>query len=259
MKKRFNKCQHVQHTTCAWTFGASPLGPCGGVIPPKKRESMKKILFLFVLATLLLMQGCSISNIAKDYSFDSNSPKGLLVGSITYEGYYAEYSIYVKNIDTEETHKISAGGSMTPFHLFNPKGSLDHLGVKGDLFAVELKPGSYEVYNWSVAPGNGTYLSARKPFSIKLKINNGKALYFGSVNFKQTETFGVTISGADAFYLTQYERDLKEFRGNYQNVNLPEIHSALKKGESLALGGDLKPDSSILFDAISLGLSMPTP
>ena len=220
---------------------------------------MKHVLTFFTLSILLFIQGCSMSNIAKDYSFDSNSQNGLLVGSVTYEGYYAEYSIYIKNLDTDESHKISGGGSMTPFHLFNPKGSLDHLGIKGDLFAVELKPGNYEVYNWSVAPGNGTYLSAQKPFSIKLKINNGKALYFGSVNFKQTETFGVTISGADAFYLTHYDRDVKEFKEKYHNVNIPKINSALKKGETLALGGDLKPDSAILFDAISLGLSMPTP
>lgn len=220
---------------------------------------MKYLINIFFILTLLQLQGCAISNIAKDYNFDTGSPDGLLVGSITYEGYYAEYSLYIKNIETEEVDRISAGGSMTPFHLFNPKGSLDHLGVKGDLFAVNLKPGDYEIFDWSVAPGNGTYLSSPKPFSIKLKIQPGKALYFGSVNFKQTETFGVTISGADAFYLNQYDRDLEQFKETYANINLPSVNSVMKEGQTLSLGGDMKPDAAILFDAISMGLSMPTP
>lgn len=219
---------------------------------------MKHIYYILTMACLFVIHGCSMANISQDYSFSSNSPKGILVGSITYEGYYASYSIHLKNLDTGEMHKIEAGGSMTPFHLFNPKGNLDHLGVKGDLFAVELVSGNYEVYRWSVAPGNGTYLSSKKPIGINVVINQGKALYFGSVNFKQTETFGVTISGAKALYLSQYNRDVKEFRKNYHNIQLPEIRSALKADQTLALGEDMKPDSVILLDSISRSLSTPT-
>lgn len=216
-----------------------------------KRISMKKVIYPFISLLILMLQGCSTINIAKDYSFDTKSPSGLLLGSITYDGYYAKYSIYLKNLETEETHIISAGGSMTPFHLFNSKGTLDHLGIKGDLFAVELQPGDYEVYKWSVAPGNGTHLSSRKPYRIKLKIINGDALYFGSVNFKQTATFGVTISGTEAFYLSQYDRDIKEFKESYHNVKLSEINRILKDEEVFDLGSHLRPHSSIFFSIMN--------
>jgi len=96
-------------------------------------------------------------------------------------------------------------------------------------------------------------------FSIKLVIHKGKALYFGSVHFKQTETFGVTISGVKSMHLNQYDRDVNEFRKNYQNVRRPKINIALKHGQSLVLGEDMKSDTAIIFDSISTSLSMPSP
>lgn len=222
-------------------------------------ENYENFFMYVFFSFFLFIQGCAMPNIAKDYKFDSNSPDGLLVGSITFDGYYAKYSLHILNLETNEVDHISAGGAITPFHLFDPKGNLDHLGVKGDLFAVKLKPGDYEIYSWSVAPGNGALLSSPGPFSIKLKIKPGEALYFGSVNFKQTETFGVTISSAEAFYLNQYDRDVKEFKENYGNINLPNVNTVMKEGQTLSLGGDARPGSLILFRSISRNLGVPTP
>lgn len=213
---------------------------------------------LLILSVTLTLYSCATSNISKDYSFNSNSPKGLLVGTITWDGFYASYNIYIKNIKTNEVARIEAGGSMAPWNLFDSNGDLGHLGVKGDLFTLELEPGDYEAYTWKVIPGNNTPLYPLREYSIKLKINQGEALYFGSVNFKQTETYGSTISGVKTTYLNQYGRDVKEFRNRFKNVTLPEVQSPLNNGEQLALGEDVNPASEMLFNSISQSLSMPS-
>ena len=223
------------------------------------RDFRTRIVLIFFISILIIIQGCATKSISENHRFSSDSSKGLLFGSITYDGYYAKYSLYLRNMKTGETDMISAGGSATPFHLFNPEGNLDHLGVKGDLFAIELDPGEYEVFNWQVAPGNGVFLSSPRPFRMKIDIQPGRVLYFGSVNFKQTESFGMSINGAEALYKSQYERDLKELNRNYRYVTFPSISTTVYEGRVLSLGSDTKSSTSILIDAISTGLSTPVP
>ena len=218
---------------------------------------MNVVIKLLLLSAITAIYGCVASNISEDYSFDSDSPKGLLVGTLTWDGTYASYNIYLKNLKTSEVIRIEAGGSMAPWNLFDSNGDLGHLGVKGDLFTLELEPGYYEAYTWKVIPGSNYPLLPRKDYSIKLQINKGRALYFGSVNFKQTDIVGSAISGVKVTYLNQYDRDVKEFKTRYKKITLPEVHSPLNTGEQVALGEDQNTASEILFKAISQSLSTP--
>lgn len=70
-----------------------------------------------------------------------------------------------------------------------PKGDYGEIGLRGDLFVIELPEGEYEVYSWEVGSGVAN-VRPTQPVSVKYKVERGKAIYAGNYNFVQTDSMG---------------------------------------------------------------------
>jgi len=79
--------------------------------------------------------------------------------------------------------------------------------VKGELFAIELPAGKYEIYCWSVASGvseiNSPYL-----FSIEFSVAPGTTTYIGSFHFVTRRLGLAAIRSAEVDYADRAERDV---------------------------------------------------
>ena len=113
-----------------------------------------------------------------------------------------------------------------------PKGDYSDYNSKGELFAIELKSGEYQINGWDVFSGYAT-ISPLAPISIKLKIEPGKATYIGNFTFTQTGSLGLTVTGVSVTYSNKFARDKKVLAKKYPNINI----------ENVILG--VSPDTSI--------------
>lgn len=88
----------------------------------------------------------------------------------------------------------------------------DETFKRGSVIAVPVKPGDYEVHNfsafWSAYPVQN-YYSAREDFSIPFTVRPGETVYLGefmAVGIRGKNIFGITIQGGPYFVLTDQQR-----------------------------------------------------
>ncbi len=185
-----------------------------------------KIKLVFVCIFIGLLSGCALStpNVSKQYSLDSNSKSGLLVGSIKYHGSLSGYRVFFKGVDNQEKGFFEAGAG-TMLIPIPPKS--DYSEVNGKLQVVELPAGEYVIERWSVASGYA-HVGQTKPFSIGFKIEPGKATYIGAFVFTVTDTMGLTVTGARVDFKEQYSEDIEVLRRDYQNLKNTNVYLGIE-------------------------------
>ncbi len=162
--------------------------------------------FLLGTLCLILLTACkSTSNIKSDYRFSSNSSSGVMLASIEYVGGYSGYSVTLSDMPFTKSWKIQFGEGMALIPI-PPQGDFSEYGSKGELFAIELQSGEYQINGWDVFSGYAT-ISPLSPISIKFKIEPGKATYIGNFTFTQTDSLGFTVTGVSVTYSNKFVRD----------------------------------------------------
>lgn len=173
--------------------------------------------FLFTTLCLAFLTACnSTQSVKSDYKLTSNSSAGIMLASIDYVGGYSGYSLTVSDIPFTDTWNVQFGEGMALIPI-PPKGDFSEYGRKGELFAIELAPGDYQVERWTVFSGYAT-ISPLSPISIKFKIEPGKATYIGNFTFTQTDSFGLTVTGVDVTYSNKFLRDKDVLARKYPNI-----------------------------------------
>jgi len=165
------------------------------------------MILLLLLLLLLLLQGCSNYSVKEGEWLREPVLNGSVLMSVNYDGYYAKYQLFMRNKDTMKEYEAVGGGHMTPFHLFDPDGNMDHLGERGDLVLLELPVGQYYISGWNVNSGNGIPLHRAFPSKLDFEVKPGETIYLGSIKFTQTSTYGLTVSGVKVHTKNEYERD----------------------------------------------------
>ena len=179
---------------------------------------------VWVLLLAWLLQACAVQpkNIARDFALSEASETGVVIGSITYTGGYSGYSVFFKAKEGEKDFKVQTGAGITLLPVW-PEGDFGHIGLKGDLFAIELPAGDYSFHSWGVSSGLA-HISPTAPFAIRFVVKPGQAIYIGNFNFDQTARMGLTVTGVSVSYSDQLARDLRLFRAKYDQVELDRIN-----------------------------------
>ena len=200
-----------------------------------------KILALCV--SILILSGCAIptASVGKSYSLDSNSPNGVLVGSVKYRGHLSGYKVYFRGLNNNESGYFEAGKGVM---LIPSPPKSDFRGLSGKLQVTELPPGEYEISRWGVTSGYA-HLSQTQPFSIKFKIEPGKATYIGSFMFSVTKTMGLTVTGVRVDFQEKYSEDVAVLRQKYPNLEQTDIYMGLERNFHK---NDVGGQSSVYFD-----------
>ncbi len=191
---------------------------------------MYKFFIGLVFVTLLF--GCtSTPNIKSDYNLDSNSSKGIMLASISYVGGYSGYAVSLSDSSKTENWTIQFGEGMALIPI-PPKGDYSSYGKKGELFAIELPSGEYQIDEWNVFSGYAT-ISPVTPISIEFKIEPGKATYIGNFNFTQTDSLGLTVTGVEVTYSDNFEEDSVVLGMKFPNINTNNILMGISPNTSL--------------------------
>jgi hypothetical protein len=185
---------------------------------------LNKILIILII---LLSVGCAspTASISKSYSLDTESDKGLLIGSVKYIGLLSGYKVYFRGIDNEQSGYFEAGKGIM---LIPIPPSSDFDNIKGKLQVTELPAGEYEITRWAVTSGYAS-LSQTQPFSVRFKVEAGKATYIGSFLFSVTDTFGLTVTGVRVDFENRYSEDIAVLNRKFPNLNETKVFMGLPK------------------------------
>jgi hypothetical protein len=204
------------------------------------RTIMIRLTVVLLLGALTV--GCTTPNIEPDFKFRAEARSGVVAGSITYEGSFSGYSVMYRRVGTNsQTGSIRAGAGTVLVPYF-PRGDADALGASGELFAVELPEGEYEVHRWLISSGPASVVPTSS-FSIRFTVLPGRVIYIGNFHFRRTSRLGLTVTGGELSYLERAERDLPLIKRKYPSIAATTIDVAIKRGASYrAVGGQHRTD-----------------
>ena len=125
------------------------------------------------LLLLLALSACATTNIPE------GTPRGLVVGSVTYESSVGVYAFVITNKEGKRVASPGVGSGMwTPFL----KEDDEDLKERGGTVNLELPAGEYRLVGWEVRRAQTTYRSSR-PYEIPFLVEPGRATYIGNLHF----------------------------------------------------------------------------
>ncbi len=204
---------------------------------------MKKIVLVLFLA--ITLSACGTPNVRKDYALGETTGKGLVVGSLTrsksnlgFQGFSAAVSgigIHYRHIGTGKRGRIEIDSA-----LLGPLYSGDFANAKGELFVVELSPGSYVFEKWSALQGSYTSVTGEMPAPIEFRVLANKAVYLGNLNLEIVygrNLFGIGIvAGGKIVAKDARSRDIVLLKKKYPNIAAEEVVYEIAESASDAAG-----------------------
>lgn len=192
-------------------------------------------LSLALLALAAVVSGCAARSIKQDYQL--NPEKGVLLGSITRDGMLAGYRVLFRPLGQEKGFDfVETGCDSIVEPSCYARQDFEAIGLKGDLFAVELPPGDYEVFAWDVVSGS-IHVGPSSPISLRYRIAPGRATYVGNFHFTQTARFGLGVAGARVDHSKPFERDFALIQDKYPGLSAHAIDIDELNPPTPALGG----------------------
>lgn len=181
-----------------------------------------KAKLLIILVTIMVISCNSGSSHKAPDAFSSTSEKGLIIGTLTFDGdnprndiyrffYYPETSD--KKILKHNKGKIEilcrVDGKRTFTGDFNDK--------KTYLFVIERDPGKYAFteYNYLNHIGQMGVVNFSSKFAIPFEVKKGEINYVGELTFHSSPEPGsprITVSD-------NYSRDIQELKNKYQQID----------------------------------------
>ncbi|KAB7742577.1 hypothetical protein F2P47_00095 [Parvibaculum sedimenti] len=187
-----------------------------------------RIIRYVTLVCGFFLAGCAPKNIDQSYAFSQTAGKGVVIGSITYVGASSACTVVYRKIGDTNISYFSAGHSDMLVSLVagnDIEGGAD----KGDLFAVEVPAGDYEIVRWAASSGYA-HMGSAEDFSIHFHVEPGKAVYLGNFYFEEADRFGATTTGMIMDYRDRAERDMKVFVKKYPGFSNIKIASSIETG-----------------------------
>ncbi len=183
------------------------------------------VRFIAIVVFGLILSACSAAKtvpVGEDLSADVEN--GLVLVSVTHVGQFSEYSMFFREVgsDTFQTLDIGARFTILPPNMTRWDWDIDDRGHKGDVFALRLPLGTYEVFRWRVGSGVAT-VTPSDEFSIKFEVEPGTTTYIGNFRFLQTSSTGLTVTGADVQHVDEWDRDWGVFSRKYSSSTVGEV------------------------------------
>ena len=163
-------------------------------------------LRLLLLLAVAVLSACATPDVGSDYKLRTNSNEGVVAGSVTYNGRFSGYGVLYHQLPSGVSGRFETGQAMLIIPYI-PKGDFDDDELKGTVFASALPAGDYEIFAWHVGSGP-VHVRSTAPFSIRFRVEPGKAVYLGNFHFTQTDSMGLTVTGAKLTYRDAAQRDL---------------------------------------------------
>jgi hypothetical protein len=186
---------------------------------------MKPRIILVTIISLILV-GCATPDVSKDFSLSPDSKTGLLIGSVKYRGPVAGYRVYFKGLSNNASGFFRAGSDDIVSALAT---RYDFPDIGGKLQVTELPPGDYEINRWS-AGGGIVHINQTQTFSIKFKIEAGKATYIGSFIFTVLDKTLNVPSDIKVDFVDTFDEDIKVLRRLYPNLAMTDIYRGVEPG-----------------------------
>jgi hypothetical protein len=172
------------------------------------------------IAIALLVTGCAVGNIARDYGPDPKDPDGVAVVSLTRSGIGAQFNLFVsvRGVDRRYDTRIAVTELLTPNDWSCPVlGTIPEDPPCGRLAVVQLPPGMYEFYSWSGSTGSAS-ISAGRPFSKRFTVVAGTVIYLGNVHLA-IGSGGFSVQGGYQVRTADLrERDLTLLHSKYPKI-----------------------------------------
>ncbi|MBQ4834807.1 hypothetical protein [Pseudoalteromonas luteoviolacea] len=129
---------------------------------------MKGLKRICTILTTIFISGCASQNIDDVYVENVKPSNGVVWGTMSYSGVYADYQLHFQNMDTEESIFISLNSNV------NEDG----------VFAISLPEGVYRIVGWQVS---SPFLSIYKKGEAHQSFvsSHQKLTYIGRVHFEQ--------------------------------------------------------------------------
>jgi uncharacterized lipoprotein YehR (DUF1307 family) len=189
------------------------------------------------LAVAVSISGCATQNVTNTYTPNENSGKGIAIASVTYNGRYSAYGVRLLSSDGVNKERLEVGQGTILIPYF-PKMDFEEDKCKGNVFAIELPTGEYEVTDWYVNSGYA-HLNSNSKLGIHFKVVPGKIVYLGNFHFEQTSSAGLTVTGAKVSFKDEVSRDLAVISSKFPNVAKIGASSNVADGKSIeSIGGD---------------------
>jgi len=182
----------------------------------------------------------SVESVPPNFVLNPQSGKGVLVSSVTYHGSYSGYSVLFRKIGSPEINEMTIGTGTALL----PPGMLDwdikQRGLRGNVFAVELPVGEYEIFSWRVSSGYST-VRPQDDFRIPFSITPGTAIYLGNFHFERKSGLGAAVVVVDVQYHDEAIRDLGILQKKYSGIDPSTLQTVLERSN---LGNQLGGGSS---------------
>lgn len=187
---------------------------------------MNPFKLLLSLAIVLFTAGCA--NFPSSLSPDQKPApdRGVLVASVTADHHRQlnDAWFYVRRVGTQDPIRLSAFGPAS--YLYKSNDYPDHPSRRGQLVALPLEPGDYELFGWTlylrVFGGNG-YISPKTPLPVvPFKVAAGRVTYLGSLHVDTLlgrNLIGLEIAaGGDAQVVDNFDADTRLLKTKYPNL-----------------------------------------
>lgn len=203
------------------------------------RQSTRTMTGLRLFATLtlsLLLSACATQSVDNSYVPSEHSGRGIAIVSVTYSGRYSGYSVIYSSLDKSTTGRFQVGEAMALIPYI-PKMDFETDAATGNVVAVELPAGSYEINDWHVGSGY-FHLRPARPFSIRFDVAPGKAVYLGNFHFEQTGSMGLSVTGVKLAHRDETKRDIPAIARKLPNVARAPLSASVAEGKQVDnLGG----------------------
>ncbi|MBQ4810861.1 hypothetical protein J8M20_05910 [Pseudoalteromonas luteoviolacea] len=167
---------------------------------------MRLLLKCILFGVVTLLAGCATPSIDSGYKVQGDTSRGVVWGTISYEGQFADYQLHYKNNHTGETGFVKA-------ELVKIEGA------KGGIFALSLPTGSYTLTGWkvstlysstSVSEVGSTFLS-----------KGGDVNYIGRFHFSEKTQKSEAVIGLSIFDNSKHDQTL--LSRMYPNIDISAL------------------------------------
>jgi hypothetical protein len=195
---------------------------------------------LFIVTiTVIVVAGCSATNIRKDFSFE-NVSESVAVFSVTQDDsesiYTAESRFFMNSGLFKDDRKMLLASEEAFPGGWNKASEFEN--VQGRLYAIRLSPGDHELSSWHIINGSGMTIEPRgRPAPLSFSLAGGEIKYLGNLHMRlrtAENLFGVNIivEGYPEVH-DKHERDIAMLEQRYPQFSGKVVKDVLKEGDWL--------------------------
>lgn len=195
--------------------------------------TMTLLRLLFAVTVSLSTLSCA--NVPTDFKFDPSKPKGLVIGSITYESGLGKFYLVATSPSSPRPVEFYFGCAVWPCVEPSDDPAFSATEVpkqRGGGFAVEVPEGTYRIVAWRVARGS-IHSRSTTPINIEFAVERGKSSYIGNLHFD--------ADWEDVKLRDRAQRDIPLLKGKYPVLNSATTAFTIAPGMEVGkLGGSFQ-------------------